>query len=132
MPYSPAHALSGRRRAARQRYGLLEKKKDYQQRAQDYHRKEKALQVLPASAVMIGLASALVFAAPNESNRAVQDLRRKADDRNADEFYFAMEHRRTKAGVDIGRCAGSGACSHHLTARVGLPVTSSTPHAGTR
>jgi len=35
----------------------------------------------------------------------MQDLRRKADDRNADEFYFAMEHRRTKAGVDIGRCA---------------------------
>ena len=40
----------------------------------------------------------------------MQDLRRKADDRNADEFYFAMEHRRTKAGVDIGRCAFSAAC----------------------
>lgn len=32
-------------RAARQKYGLLEKHKDYVQRARDFHRKEKTLKV---------------------------------------------------------------------------------------
>ncbi|KAK9810612.1 hypothetical protein WJX73_004489 [Symbiochloris irregularis] len=58
---------------ARRRFGLLEKKKDYRQRADDYHRKEKT----------------------------IQTLRRKADERNPDEFYFAMHNQRTKDGVHI-------------------------------
>ena len=33
-------------RSNRRRLGLLEKKKDYRKRADDYHRKEKAIQVL--------------------------------------------------------------------------------------
>lgn len=60
--------------AARRRYGLLEKKKDYKLRADDYHKKEKA----------------------------IQNLRRKAEERNPDEFYFAMENKRTKEGVHDG------------------------------
>jgi Utp11 protein len=57
--------------AARRRYGLLEKKKDYILRAKDFHNKEKTL---------------------------VQ-LRRKAEERNPDEFYFAMQRVGTKDGV---------------------------------
>lgn len=34
----------------------------------------------------------------------VQSLRRKADERNPDEFYFAMEKKKTKDGVHDGRC----------------------------
>lgn len=55
----------------RRKFGLLEKKKDYLQRARDYHKKE------------------------NE----IQNLRRKAEQRNPDEFYFAMERKSTKGGV---------------------------------
>ncbi|KAK9846505.1 hypothetical protein WJX81_005518 [Elliptochloris bilobata] len=57
--------------AARRQYGLLEKKKDYKERADDFHRKEDAL----------------------------RRLRRKAEERNPDEFYFAMEKARTREGV---------------------------------
>ncbi|DBA65845.1 TPA: hypothetical protein ACH3X2_002876 [Trebouxia sp. C0005] len=58
----------------RRKFGLLEKKKDYLQRARDFHKKE------------------------NE----IQNLRRKAEQRNPDEFYFAMERKRTKGGVTAG------------------------------
>ena len=47
---------------SRQRFGLLEKKKDYKLRAVDYHRKE----------------------------RAIKNLQRKAAFRNPEEFYFKM------------------------------------------
>ncbi|KAK2079278.1 hypothetical protein QBZ16_002969 [Prototheca wickerhamii] len=59
--------------AARRKFGLLEKKKDYVQRAKDYHKKEKAIQV----------------------------LQQKAELRNPDEFYFAMEKSRTRQGVHV-------------------------------
>ena len=48
--------------AKRRRLGLLEKHKDYVLRARDFHRKE----------------------------RAITNLKRKADERNPDEFYFGM------------------------------------------
>ncbi len=50
--------------------GLLEKHKDYVQRAQDYHKKTKA----------------------------INNLRQKAAFRNPDEFYFAMTKSKTKGG----------------------------------
>ncbi|KIZ01067.1 putative U3 small nucleolar RNA-associatedprotein 11 [Monoraphidium neglectum] len=59
--------------AARSKFGLLEKKKDYKERARDFHRKEKAIKA----------------------------LQRKAEERNPDEFYFAMESARTKDGVHV-------------------------------
>ncbi|KXZ49284.1 hypothetical protein GPECTOR_22g878 [Gonium pectorale] len=61
--------------AARQKYGLLEKHKDYVERARNFHKKEKTLKA----------------------------LRRKAEERNPDEFYFAMEKAKTKDGVHDGR-----------------------------
>ncbi|KAK9809901.1 hypothetical protein WJX72_001314 [[Myrmecia] bisecta] len=61
--------------AARRQYGLLEKKKDYLLRAKDYHKKEKT----------------------------IQTLKRKAEERNPDEFYFAMEKQRTRDGIHDGR-----------------------------
>ena len=62
---------------ARQKFGLLEKKKDYLLRARDFHKKE----------------------------RAINTLRRKAQERNPDEFYFAMEKARTKNGVHVAPTA---------------------------
>ncbi len=62
---------------SRQKFGLLEKKKDYLLRARDFHKKE----------------------------RAIKTLRRKAQDRNPDEFYFAMEKARTKDGVHVAPTA---------------------------
>lgn len=59
--------------AHRARFGLLEKHKDYVLRARDYHAKQEHI------------------------NR----LRRKAADRNKDEFYFAMNKERTAEGVHI-------------------------------
>lgn len=35
----------------------------------------------------------------------VQELHKKASEKNPDEFYFAMEHASTKDGVHIARCA---------------------------
>ena len=66
------------RRRDRTKFGLLERKKDYRARAEDFHRKDKAL----------------------------QSLQRKATERNPDEFYFAMEKARTQSGVHVRRCAG--------------------------
>eukprot|EP00798_Chlamydomonas_sp_ICE-L_P010014 gene10014-7900_t len=57
--------------AHRKKYGLLEKAKDYKKRAKDFHKKEDAIKI----------------------------LRQKAEERNPDEFYFAMEKARTKDGV---------------------------------
>lgn len=61
------------RRANRKKLGLLEKHKDYVERARDYHRKEDALNV----------------------------LRNKARDRNPDEFYFKMVNTETRNGVHV-------------------------------
>ncbi len=54
--------------AARAHLGLLEKHKDYSQRAQNYHEKEKR----------------------------IAELKKKAANRNPDEFYFAMTSSGTK------------------------------------
>jgi U3 small nucleolar RNA-associated protein 11 len=59
--------------AARSKWGLLEKHKDYIKRAQDYHRKEKALST----------------------------LKRKAYLKNPDEFYFGMISAKTTKGVHV-------------------------------
>ena len=71
------------RRAARRQYGLLEKKKDYKLRADDFHKKEEAL----------------------------RRLRRKAEERNPDEFYFAMQGAQTRQGVHTKRCAAVTLCA---------------------
>jgi U3 small nucleolar RNA-associated protein 11 len=59
--------------ASRSKWGLLEKHKDYIKRAQDYHKKEKAL----------------------------EKLKRKAYLKNPDEFYFGMISSKTKKGVHV-------------------------------
>lgn len=62
--------------AARTKYGLLEKHTDYVARAQNFHAKEKRIAA----------------------------LRAKAENRNKDEFYFAMTKASTKRGVhSLGR-----------------------------
>ncbi|KAF8949300.1 UTP11-like, U3 small nucleolar ribonucleoprotein [Haplosporangium gracile] len=58
---------------ARQKYGLLEKKKDYVARARDYHSKQDRLKA----------------------------MREKAAFRNPDEFYFKMINSKTKGGVHL-------------------------------
>ena len=58
--------------AAREHLGLLEKHKDYSQRAQNYHSKEKRL----------------------------KELRKKAQNRNPDEFYYKMLSTETKVCID--------------------------------
>ncbi|ORY87022.1 small-subunit processome [Protomyces lactucae-debilis] len=57
----------------RERYGLLEKKKDYVLRADDYKQKQARLKT----------------------------LRSKASQKNEDEFYFGMVHGRTRRGVAV-------------------------------
>lgn len=61
--------------AARRKVGLLEKHKDYVLRAKDFHRKEAT----------------------------IKQLRRKAEERNPDEFYFGMEKAQTADGVHVQR-----------------------------
>ncbi|QDZ19539.1 U3 small nucleolar RNA-associated protein Utp11 [Chloropicon primus] len=58
----------------RKKLGFLEKHKDYVLRARDFHKKEKALEV----------------------------LREKAEFRNPDEFYFGMQKSKTVGGVHVG------------------------------
>lgn len=55
---------------ARQKLGILEKKKDYKQRSQDYHRKQDRIKALKSKASM----------------------------RNPDEFYFGMKNTRIRDG----------------------------------
>eukprot|EP01138_Halocafeteria_seosinensis_P014972 gb/GECG01015284.1/.p1 GENE.gb/GECG01015284.1/~~gb/GECG01015284.1/.p1 ORF type:complete len:250 (+),score=51.81 gb/GECG01015284.1/:1-750(+) len=55
----------------REKFGLLEKKKDWLQRAKDYHKKQDRIAA----------------------------LKRKAEFRNPDEFYFKMNNTRTEGGV---------------------------------
>mmetsp|Transcript_5817 Transcript_5817/g.10164 ORF Transcript_5817/g.10164 Transcript_5817/m.10164 type:complete len:248 (-) Transcript_5817:2108-2851(-) len=59
--------------SSRRRLGLLEKKKDYKLRANDFHAKEKRLRA----------------------------LRNRAAFRNPDEFYFKMVNSKTKDGVHV-------------------------------
>jgi U3 small nucleolar RNA-associated protein 11 len=66
---------------SRKRFGLLEKKKDYVERARDFQRK-------------VG---------------RITDLKKKAAEKNPDEFYFGMVHAKTKGGVhQAERKDGSG------------------------
>ena len=58
--------------ARAQKFGLLEKHKDYVQRARDYHRKQSEL----------------------------KRLKEKARFRNPDEFFHGMIHAETKVGAD--------------------------------
>lgn len=57
----------------RQRFGILEKHKDYVLRARDYHSKQDR----------------------------IKRLRQKAAERNKDEFYFGMNRERTEEGVHV-------------------------------
>ena len=59
--------------SSRKHLGLLEKKKDYRQRADNYHRKQDQLRV----------------------------LQNKAKLRNADEFYHGMIKKKTRGGVHV-------------------------------
>ncbi|ODV89508.1 hypothetical protein CANCADRAFT_140139 [Tortispora caseinolytica NRRL Y-17796] len=59
--------------ANRQRYGLLEKHKDYVKRSKDFHQKEERLRI----------------------------LRKKASERNPDEYYHGMTSTKSKKGVLI-------------------------------
>ncbi|OLL24175.1 putative U3 small nucleolar RNA-associated protein 11 [Neolecta irregularis DAH-3] len=58
---------------ARRKWGLLEKPKDYRLRARDYHRKQDRLKA----------------------------LRKQAENRNPDEFYFGMMSEKTRNGVVV-------------------------------
>lgn len=66
---------------SRRKYGLLEKKKDYILRARDFHKKESAMKL----------------------------LRKKAEEKNPDEFYFAMEKSKTRQGVHVAPTAQANA-----------------------
>ena len=68
---------------SRGKRGLLEKKKDYVLRAQDYKKKQATL----------------------------KRLTEKAIERNPDEFYFGMVHERTQGGVAVVDRPGSQSLS---------------------
>lgn len=71
--------------ANRKHFGLLEKKKDYIERARDYQRKVKT----------------------------IVDLKKKATERNPDEFYFGMLNSKTNRGVhEATRKTGNETLSH--------------------
>eukprot|EP00210_Caulerpa_lentillifera_P001508 g1446.t1 len=59
--------------ASRRDFGLLEKHKDYIERAKVYH----------------------------EHQAKLENLQREAEERNPNEFYFSMEHERTRGGIPI-------------------------------
>eukprot|EP01024_Parvocaulis_polyphysoides_P039798 TRINITY_DN3601_c0_g2_i2.p2 TRINITY_DN3601_c0_g2~~TRINITY_DN3601_c0_g2_i2.p2 ORF type:complete len:254 (-),score=58.84 TRINITY_DN3601_c0_g2_i2:270-1031(-) len=59
---------------SRAHLGLLEKKKDYKERAKEFQQKAEA----------------------------IKQLRRQAEERNPDEFYFAMEYQETQDGIHVG------------------------------
>jgi hypothetical protein len=85
----------------RQRFGILEKHKDYVLRARDYHSKQDR----------------------------VKRLRQKAADRNKDEFYFGMNRERTEVcGVypllDGGSVDAWHACRRVCMCRTGGMLTS--------
>lgn len=68
---------------SRTKRGLLEKRKDYVLRSQDYKRKQQTL----------------------------KRLSEKASERNPDEFYFSMARERTKNGVAVADRPGSTSLS---------------------
>ena len=65
--------------ASRKRFGLLEKHKDYVERSHDYHKKQDFVNL----------------------------LRRKAEFKNPDEYYYAMHNSKVKVCID--KLAGSKA-----------------------
>jgi U3 small nucleolar RNA-associated protein 11 len=73
--------------AGRKKLGLLEKTKDYRLRAADFHRKKAALDT----------------------------LRRKADLRNEDEFYFGMVNGETREGVHVMKREGPDSLAQRLS-----------------
>jgi U3 small nucleolar RNA-associated protein 11 len=73
--------------AARRKYGLLEKHKDYVQRARNFHDKERRLTA----------------------------LRKKASNRNEDEFYFKMARSGTKDGVHTTGAVAAAAAPPAMT-----------------